>query len=494
MNIMNMNMRTAEESCFLEEFDSYGDIKAIEFSVARIEFTDVLLGEGSYGKVVLGRRKRKLKLKRKSFTAGPCSSQEGEIWSNTENENENEGNTNNNSDHADHELVAIKIYSKSTLKKMREITRSSSNKRRLSVHDAYEKAQREIEILKLLPNHPNVVHVHEVIDSMESDTIYMVLEYVPLGPVMIYDRESMRYRGLRRAASASTSASSAGACSGAGGGPKKFDPEENIQSLQPTYSNEMKIFSGSGQGQGQGLTRGGFYEEKIAAIFLVDILHGLHHLHKHHICHRDLKPENVLIDERGFAKISDFGVSYFFENEIADDEDEDEDEDKREREHKNKDKIASSQSQLQLGRLTKREGTYTFWSPEMCSEESKAFSGYISDLWGCGVCLYIFVTGKVPFYSEDPSQLFEMIAKETAVTTFDDDDEQFHFSEPLKDLLSKLLEKDPEKRASIEESLSHPFCRSAKEDRMVALGLDTQKDSSSRCLRSLSQSTSCSVQ
>ena len=35
----------------------------------------------------------------------------------------------------------------------------------------------------------------------------------------------------------------------------------------------------------------------------------MEHLHKHDIFYRDLKPENILVDELGFLKLTDFGLS-----------------------------------------------------------------------------------------------------------------------------------------------------------------------------------------
>lgn len=40
-----------------------------------------------------------------------------------------------------------------------------------------------------------------------------------------------------------------------------------------------------------GVTPDGHFDEEHCALYFVDLLHGLAHLHRHHIVHRDLKPE-----------------------------------------------------------------------------------------------------------------------------------------------------------------------------------------------------------
>ena len=168
----------------------------------------------------------------------------------------------------DSELVAVKIFQKSLLKECRTIERDSENQ--LQVRTALENVEREIAVMKMI-QHPNLVCLYEVIDSAESDRLYMVLEYIPCGEIMTHVRGTDMYR--RR--------------------PRKVG--------EPDF----------------GVTPDGHFDEHHCALYFVDILHGLAHLHEHHIVHRDLKPENILLDSRGFAKISDFGVSHLFEEEIS---------------------------------------------------------------------------------------------------------------------------------------------------------------------------------
>jgi len=119
------------------------------------------------------------------------------------------------------------------------------------------------------------------------------------------------------------------------------------------------------------------------------------------------------------------------------------------------------------GLMTKTEGTWAFWSPEMC-EGGRAFSGYAADLWAAGVVLYIFVTGKLPFYSESPGDLMEMI-KEGNVP-YDE-----NMSDNLVDLLHMTLNKHPEKRAGVGDCLKHPFLITARAHRIQQLNVEFAK-------------------
>ena len=231
------------------------------------------------------------------------------------------------------ELVAVKIIQKSILKQMKTMERGPHN--RMNVVTAYDSIEREIATMKRL-RHPNLVRLYEVIDSMESDRLYMVLEYISLGEILSHVSGTNKYTRCR-------------------------------------YRSRVK-----------GLNSNGYFDEMSSACYFTDILHGLAYLHRNRVAHRDLKPENILLTESGVAKISDFGVAYMFGDEednrqsfiksvsssVSDlfsgtgDVDGSDRSDaanlsKKERES------ALNMSAKMGGMLKRTEGTYCFWSPEV---------------------------------------------------------------------------------------------------------------------------------
>eukprot|EP00033_Pygsuia_biforma_P003431 GCRY01003760.1.p1 GENE.GCRY01003760.1~~GCRY01003760.1.p1 ORF type:complete len:511 (-),score=86.69 GCRY01003760.1:69-1601(-) len=160
------------------------------------------------------------------------------------------------------------------------------------------------------------------------------------------------------------------------------------------------------------------FSEEDSRHFFRDIVEGLEYLHEHHVIHRDIKPENLLVAKDGTVKISDFGVSQFFED--GDD---------------------STTSCL---------GSPAFHSPELC--EGGLFHCRGSDVWALGVTLFIMSFGKMPFVGENVLQLYDSIIMDhpnwpLAPTV----------TPALQDLLTKLLEKDPNRRITLREIRTHPW-------------------------------------
>lgn len=69
------------------------------------------------------------------------------------------------------------------------------------------------------------------------------------------------------------------------------------------------------------------------------------------------------------------------------------------------------------------------------------------DIWALGVTLYCFVFGRCPFIADTEFELFfNVIPKQ--LLEFPND---IPITDDLRDLLTKLLEKDPNKRITLEE-------------------------------------------
>jgi serine/threonine protein kinase len=75
------------------------------------------------------------------------------------------------------------------------------------------------------------------------------------------------------------------------------------------------------------------------------------------------------------------------------------------------------------------------------------------DIWSLGVLLYILLTGKYPFGSQPNSRTKNRILNEEPRW------DELKIPPLAKDLLQRMLEKDPSKRITLKEVQAHPWCR-----------------------------------
>lgn len=140
-----------------------------------------------------------------------------------------------------------------------------------------------------------------------------------------------------------------------------------------------------------------------------EIAMGLNAIHKAGILHRDLKPANIIIDSKGRARITDFGIAGL-ESEVQGEE--------------------------------SRVGTPAYMSPEQISGEEVTVR---SDIYSLGLLLYEIFTGKQAFIADNVPALLEMQKNGTPTRA----SEIVTGIDPLvEDLILKCLEKDPAKRPS----------------------------------------------
>ena len=162
--------------------------------------------------------------------------------------------------------------------------------------------------------------------------------------------------------------------------------------------------------------------ENLSKIIFKQLILTLKYIHSQNIVHRDIKPDNILLDLDNTIKLCDFGVS----------------------------KI------IPKGQLTDDScGTPAFIAPEILLE--KPYNPYLTDIWSCGVVLYVMITGFFPFRGINETQLHENIL--TGIYPKPKD-----ISKELSDLLSKILNIFPNKRISIEQILKHPWLNNNNDD------------------------------
>lgn len=161
------------------------------------------------------------------------------------------------------------------------------------------------------------------------------------------------------------------------------------------------------------------YEDETCRCWFRDMILGIEYLHAQGIIHRDLKPDNCLITADDVLKIVDFGVSEMFEKESD---------------------MATAKS----------AGSPAFMPPELCVARHGQVSGRAADIWSMGVTLYCLRYGRIPFEKTGMLELYESIRSDE-VPLRDEKDEHF------ADLMRRLLEKDPEKRISMDDLRKHPW-------------------------------------
>ncbi|XP_074578347.1 calcium-dependent protein kinase 10-like [Curcuma longa] len=164
----------------------------------------------------------------------------------------------------------------------------------------------------------------------------------------------------------------------------------------------------------------GHYTERKAAELARVIVGVVEACHSMGVMHRDLKPENFLFVnqmEDAPLKTIDFGLSIFFRpGEIF------------------KDVV----------------GSPYYVAPEVL----KKLYGPEADVWSAGIIIYILLSGVPPFWAESEQGIFEEVLHGTL--DFESDPWP-SISDSAKDLVRRMLVRDPKKRLTAHEVLCHPW-------------------------------------
>ncbi|TRY59804.1 hypothetical protein DNTS_035233 [Danionella cerebrum] len=163
------------------------------------------------------------------------------------------------------------------------------------------------------------------------------------------------------------------------------------------------------------------FTEKDVIRLAKQILMGVACLHQNNIVHLDLKPQNILLTSAqplGDIRIVDFGLS------------------------RRVDSVSEVREIL---------GTPEYVAPEVLDYEPISTA---TDMWSIGVLTYVMLTGESPFLGEEKQETFLNISQ----VNVDYSQDVFHgVSDLAVDFIQSLLIKNPRKRATVDQCLTHPW-------------------------------------
>jgi serine/threonine protein kinase len=147
------------------------------------------------------------------------------------------------------------------------------------------------------------------------------------------------------------------------------------------------------------------FDEDTARFCAGCVLLAFEYMHGMDIVYRDLKPENLLLDEKGYIKVTDFGFA----------------------------------KDISGGRTWTLCGTPDYLAPEIVAGKGH---GKGVDWWTLGVFIYELLASYPPFYDEDPMKTYAKIMHGGVVFPS-------HFTKDAQSIVRKLLHHKPTKRLGV---------------------------------------------
>lgn len=188
--------------------------------------------------------------------------------------------------------------------------------------------------------------------------------------------------------------------------------EINEIELTPGESRDGQTFIAMAYVPGQSLKEKiecGLMKLEEALDIAIQIADGLQEAHAKGIVHRDIKPANVMVNEKGLAKIMDFG-------------------------------LAKLSGRTKLTKTSTTLGTVAYMSPEQ--GRGQAVDNR-SDIWSFGVILYEMITGQMPFAGDYEHAVMYATINENPQPPKELNEK---ISDELQEIILKTLEKEPQAR------------------------------------------------
>ena len=148
------------------------------------------------------------------------------------------------------------------------------------------------------------------------------------------------------------------------------------------------------------------FSEEQTRFFICGIIIALEYIHGNNVIHRDVKPENLVLDNKGYIRLTDFGIA--------------------------KENLADNSSET--------SGTPGYMSPEVMKNLNHSFP---VDFFALGIIGYEFMKGERPYNGKNRKEIKEQMAKQIVINS---DNIAEGWSKESADFINKLLILEPEKR------------------------------------------------
>ena len=166
------------------------------------------------------------------------------------------------------------------------------------------------------------------------------------------------------------------------------------------------------------------FSEEQTRFFLACIIHSLSYIHKNKVIHRDIKPENLVLDDKGYVHITDFGIA--------------------------KINLPDNSSET--------SGTPGYMCPEVMYGKNHSFP---ADYFSIGVIGYEFMMGKRPYHGRGRKEIKEQMINIQA--KIEKKEIKNGWSLECVDFINKLLMRKVKQRLGstngIKELKKHPWMK-----------------------------------
>ena len=154
------------------------------------------------------------------------------------------------------------------------------------------------------------------------------------------------------------------------------------------------------------------FSEEQTRFFLANIIYAIDYIHSNNVIHRDIKPENLVLDDKGYVRITDFGIA--------------------------KENMPDNSSET--------SGTPGYMAPEVMKGRNHSFP---VDFFALGVIGYEFMLGTRPYVGKNRKEIKEQMLSKAVM--INEDNISSGWSQESADFINKLLERKESKRLGCKE-------------------------------------------